>query len=148
MKEKGEKKGRSKLLTIGAVATIAGGAIGIIIAIAAAASIKSGEPLVFPTLIFPPGLQGGLTQFTFAAVAMVSIIGGMDALKRQNFKLALAGAIYAFFCTGIPAIFGIIRHAELAGSFWTILPLFGIIGILAILCVALKHSEFRPGAVG
>ena len=102
MEEKEKKKGRSKLLTAGAVLTITGGVIGVIIAIAAGACAEAGKNLVFPTLVFPPGPQGAVTEFTFAAVAMVAVIGGVDTLKRRNFRLALAGAIYALFCTGIP----------------------------------------------
>ena len=94
------------------------------------------------------GAQAGVTEFTFAAVAMVALLGGIDALKRQNFVFALAGAIYSFFCTGLPAIYGILYHSSLAGSPWAIvLPLVGLIGIVAIICVAARRGEFRPGIV-
>lgn len=141
MEEK-EKKGRSKLLTAGAVLTITGGVIGVIIAIAAGSCAEAGKTLVFPTLVFPPGWEGAVTEFTFAAVAMVAVIGGINALKRQNFRLALAGAIYSLFCTGIPSLLGIIYHADLAGCCGAFLPLLGLIGIAAIAFVSIKHSEF------
>jgi len=141
MEEK-EKKGRSKLLTAGAVLTITGGAIGVIIAIAAGASAEAGKTLVFPTLVFPPGPQGAVTEFTFAAVAMMAVVGGIDALKRRNFRLALAGAIYSLFCTGIPSLLGIIYHADLTGCCGALLPLLGLIGIAAVILVSIKHSEF------
>lgn len=140
--EKDKKIVRSKLLTAGAVLTITGGVIGVIIAIAAAACAEAGKPLVFPTLVFTPGWEGAVTEFTFAAVAMVAVIGGIDALKRRNFRLALAGAIYALFCTGIPGLFGITHRADLAGSPWAFLPLLGAIGILAVIFVSVKHAEF------
>ena len=145
MEEKAEREkkiGKSKLLTAGAVLTITGGVIGVIIAIAAAACAEAGKPLVFPTLVFPPGWEGAITEFTFAAVAMVAVIGGVDALKRRNFRLALAGAIYSLFCTGIPALLGIIHRADLAGSPWAFLPLLGLIGVVAIVFVSIKHAEF------
>jgi len=141
MEEK-EKKGRSKLLTAGAVLTITGGVIGVIIAIAAGACAETGKNLVFPTLVFPTSWEGAVTEFTFAAVAMVAVIGGIDALKRRNFRLALAGAIYSLFCTGIPSLLGIIYRADLACRCWTFLPLLGLIGIAAIVLVSIRHSEF------
>ena len=142
MEGKEKKGGRSKLLTAGAVLTISGGVIGVIIAIAAGACAEAGKPLVFPTLVFPPGWEGAVTEFTFAAVAMVAVIGGVDALKKRNFRLALAGAIYALFCTGIPSLLAIMYHADLAGSPWAFLPLLGLIGVMAIVFVSLKHAEF------
>jgi len=142
MEEKEKRRGRSKLLTAGAVLTITGGVIGVIVAIAAGACAEAGKNLVFPTLIFPPGPQGTVTEFTFAAVAMMAVIGGIDALKRRNFRLALAGAIYALFCTGIPSLLGIIYRADLAGCCGALLPLLGLIGIVAIVFVSIRHSEF------
>jgi len=152
--EEAQKKvageGRSKLLATGGALSIIGGIYGVGLAVMLA--ICGGVP-GFPAATGIAmgsirGAQAGVTEFTFAAVAMVALLGGIDALKRQNFVFALAGAIYSFFCTGLPAIYGILYHSSLAGSPWAIvLPLVGLIGIVAIICVAARRGEFRPGIV-
>ena len=149
--KKVEGEGRSKLLTIGGVLSIIGGIYGVGLAVMLA--LCNGVP-GFPEATSLAmgsirGAQAGVTEFTFAAVAMVALLGGIDALKRRNFVFALAGAIYAFFCTGLPAIYGIFYHSDLAGNPWAIvLPLVGFIGIVAIICVAARRGEFRPGIEG
>ena len=42
------------------------------------------------------------------AMAIVAIIGGMRALRKKNWNLALAGSICAFFCSSPLAIAAII----------------------------------------
>ena len=151
--EEAQKKvegGRSKLLATGGVLSIIGGIYGVGLAIMLA--LCNGVP-GFPEATSLAmgsirGAQAGVTEFTFAAVAMVALLGGIDALKRRNFVFALAGAIYALFCTGLPAVYGILYRSNLAGNPWAIvLPLVGFIGIVAIICVAARRGEFRPGIV-
>ena len=148
--KKVEGEGRSKLLATGGILSIIGGVYGVALAVMLA--ICNGVP-GFPeatglAMGSIRGAQAGVTEFTFAAVAMVALLGGIDALKRRNFVFALAGAIYAFFCTGLPAIYGIFYHNDLAGNLWSIvLPVVGIVGIVAIICVAARRGEFRPGIV-
>jgi len=152
--EEAQKKvageGRSKLLAIGGVLCIIGGIYGVVLAVVLA--IFGGVP-GFPAATGLAmgsirGAQAGVTEFTFAAVAMVALLGGIDALKGQNFAFALAGAIYSVFCTALPAVYSIRYHSSLAGSPWSIiLPLVGLIGIAALLCVAARRGAFRPGIV-
>lgn len=145
--KRGEGGGKSKLLTTGGVLSIIGGIYGVALAVMLA--IFNGVP-GFPeatglAMGSIRGAQAGVTEFTFAAVAMVALLGGIDALKGRNFVFSLAGAIYSFFCTGLPAIYGILYHADLAGNPWSIvLPVVGLIGIVAILCVIARRGEFRP----
>jgi len=144
-------EGRSKLLTTGGVLSIIGGIYGVGLAVMLA--IFGGVP-GFPAVTGLAvgsirGAQAGVTEFTFAAVAMVALLGGIDALKRRNFVFAIAGAIYTFFCTGLPAVYGILYRADLAGNPWGIvLPVVGLVGIVAIICVAARRGEFRPGVEG
>ena len=154
--EEAQKKvageGRSKLLATGGVLSIIGGIYGVGLALVLA--ICNGMP-GFPMITglatgYVKGAHAGVAEFTFAAVAMVALLGGIDALKGRNFSFAIAGAIYAFFCTGLPAIYSILPQSRsaLAGNPWSIvLPLVGLIGIAAIICVAARRGEFRPGIV-
>ena len=150
--EEAQKKvageGRSKLLATGGVLSIIGGIYGVGLALVLA--ICNGMP-GFPMITglamgSVRGAPAGIAEFTFAAVAMVALLGGIDSLKGRNFSFAIAGAIYALFCTGLPAIYSIRYHSALAGSPWSIvLPLVGLVGIAAIICVAARRGEFRPG---
>ncbi len=65
------------------------------------------EAQIYPvTLDFFSALMIGLAVF-FAVVAIVAILGGISALQRKRWGLALAGAIVSVFGTwflGIPAV--------------------------------------------
>ena len=153
--EEAQKKvageGRSKLLATGGVLSIIGGIYGVGLALVLA--IFGGVPgLPAVTGLAVGSIRGApavmIAEFAFAAVAMVALLGGIDSLKGRNFTFALAGAIYALFCTGLPAIYGIRYHSDLAGNPWGIvLPLVGLVGIAAVICVAARRGEFRPGIV-
>jgi len=60
-------------------------------------------------------VMGGL----LALLGIIAVLGGIWALRRRSFGLALAGAV-------------------------CVLPL-GILGILAIVCIALARKEFEAG---
>lgn len=64
-----------------------------------------------------PGL-GGIIGFPIVILGIVAIIGGIFSLVRRVWGLALAGAICALFC-------------------------FNILGILAIIFVAVSKQEFK-----
>jgi len=54
----------------------------------------------------------------FALLAVLSVIGGIFAIRRMAWGLALAGSIAAFFCCFI-------------------------LGIVAIVLIAISHNEFK-----
>lgn len=62
------------------------------------------------------GLLFGLA-LPFALLAILAVIGGIYAIRRKAWGLALAGSISAFFCCFI-------------------------LGIIAIPLIAISHSEF------
>ena len=74
-------------------------------------SIVSDVPQWVPTLLF------GLA-IPFALLALLAVIGGIFALQRKSWGLALAGSISAFFCCFI-------------------------LGIVSIILVAISHHEFK-----
>jgi hypothetical protein len=74
-------------------------------------SIVSGVPQWVPTLLF------GLA-IPFALLALLAVIGGIVAIQRKSWGLALAGSISAFFCCAI-------------------------LGIVSIILVAISRSEFK-----
>ena len=65
----------------------------------------------------------------FLALGVVAIIGGIFAIRRRVWGLALAGAICALFPT--PSIASILNI---------------VFGILAIIFLALSRNEFSAGA--
>jgi hypothetical protein len=77
-----------------------------------------GEALVPTWLIIVEGL--------LLALGIIAIVGGISAIRRRRFGLSLAGAICA-----LPS-----------GIFFPSV----ILGILAIVCVALGRKEFRAKA--
>jgi hypothetical protein len=60
-------------------------------------------------------IMGGL----LVVLGIIAIVGGISAVRKKSFGLSLAGAV-------------------------CVLPL-GILGILAIVCIALARREFEPG---
>jgi hypothetical protein len=92
-----------KPTTAGILSIVAGG-VGVVwgIAFAVGGSLSVGAPLGLP----------GMHNFLIVTVALgllgaTAIVGGIYALQRRNWGLALAGSICSLFClwfVGIPAI--------------------------------------------
>ena len=74
-------------------------------------SIVGNVPQWVPTLLF------GLA-IPFALLAILSVIGGIFAVQRKAWGLALAGSIAAFFCCFI-------------------------FGIISLILVSISHPEFK-----
>jgi hypothetical protein len=64
-----------------------------------------------------PGLLFGLA-IPFALLAILAVIGGIFAIHRKAWGLALAGSISAFFC-------------------------FFLFGVVAIILIAVSHNDFK-----
>jgi hypothetical protein len=74
-------------------------------------SVVGNVPAWVPSLLF------GLA-IPFALLALLAVIGGIFAIQRKVWGLALAGSISAFFCCFI-------------------------LGIIALILVAVSHHEFK-----
>ncbi len=90
--------------TAAGILSICGGAIGVIFGLVTGGFLSHLFFFLHPTII----------------LGTVAIIGGIFALRRENWGLCLAGAICAVF-----------------------VPLAGLLGILSIIFIALSKSEFR-----
>ena len=110
---KEEKKMRKRMRKAGGILTIIGGII-----IVAGVFIATGGPwALIPGPEAPPaGVVAGLI-----ALGVVALIGGIHALRRRRWGLALAGAI----CAALPGM-----------------PL-GLPGIAAIVFISLTKEEFE-----
>jgi hypothetical protein len=109
--------------TAAGILTIIAGFLGLLIGI----GLAVGFGIVGIMIGMIPGFPGGGLLVLFAIpgiiLSIVAIVGGIYALKRRLWGLALAGAICALLFT---------------------LPLLGwILGILAIIFVALGKGEFE-----
>ena len=108
----------------GGVCGIVAGAIGILAGSAIGIFFGTCWPLLTPHM--NPWMLGGfdLLGWPFVILGIVAIVGGIFAIQRRLWGLALAGSICAVL----------------------ILPAF-ILGVLAVVFVALGRSEFeRPAA--
>ena len=108
----------------GGVCGIVAGALGILAGSAIGLFFGMSWPLRMPDLI--PWMFGGfdLLGWPFVILGIVAIVGGIFAIQRRLWGLALAGSICAVL----------------------ILPAF-ILGALSVIFVALGRSEFeRPAA--
>jgi hypothetical protein len=88
-------------------------------------------------------------------LGVIAIVGGIYALRRRIWKLALAGSICAFVVPVIVVTSGMIIIAaglsegspltipEILASIWYLIVGFGIPGILAIIFVIRGKREFR-----
>jgi hypothetical protein len=120
---------RSQLLTAGGVLSIVGGTFEMIFgAVITALTMKGVIPGVFHLPWWMPGERFEIhimPSFTYLGVPLlvlgiIAIVGGVSALRRKSFGLSLAGAICA-----VPTF------------------ILGILGILAVIFVALSKREFR-----
>ena len=118
--------GRSQLLTAGGILSIVGGTFEMFFgAVITVLTMKGVIPGVFHMPWWMPGERFEIhimPSFTYLGVTLlvlgiVAIVGGVSALRRKSFGLSLAGAICA-----LPA------H---------------ILGLLAVIFVALRKREFR-----
>jgi hypothetical protein len=121
---------RSGLLTAGGVLSIVAGALHIIVVLVlaglAAAGLIWGGFHPFPYipwmqehlgLLIPAGLIG--VGVFLLALAIVAVVGGVFALRRKSFGMALAGAICALLGPTI------------------------LLGVLAVIFVAASRREFE-----
>jgi hypothetical protein len=130
---------RGGLLTAGGVLSIIAGAfrvirgVGIAVLCATGCLMKIGELPFFQDHGFPFGAEsvpgviltwlsvnGIVIGIILGVLGIVSIAGGISAIRRSSFGLSLAGAICAF----IP---------------------FNLLGLLAVIFVSLSKREFRAG---
>ena len=120
---------RSELLTAGGVLSIIAGAVEVIAVLVlaglAATRLIWGGSYPFPPMPYGPGHVIQILPLAliplgvfFLGLGVVAVIGGVYALRRKSFGMALAGAICA-----LPMI---------------------ILGILAVIFVALSRKEFGP----
>ena len=118
--------GRSQLLTAGGILSIVGGTFEMFFgAVITVLTMKGVIPGVFHMPWWMPGERFEIhimPSFTYLGVPLlvlviVAIVGGVSALRRKSFGLSLAGAICA-----LPS------H---------------ILGLLAVIFVALRKREFR-----
>jgi hypothetical protein len=99
--------------TVAGILSIVAGAIELLGGIAI-----GGVAAFLTTFLRFPGL-GGIFGFPLMALGIVAIIGGIYSLGRRSWGLALAGAICSLF-----------------------LPHISVLGILAIIFVAISKKEF------
>lgn len=121
-------EGRSGLLTAGGVLGIVGGAFGVLYALVVIGEwvyqlTDSGSSLSDEaswTLV-----ANGIAGIAFLLFATLELVGGISALKKRRFKLALFGAICGILC--LPSL---------------------LFGILATIFIALSKSEFKEAPTG
>ncbi len=103
--------------TTAGILSIVSGAVGLLLGIGLAVGLGMLGPT---TGIIPGALGGALIGIPGIIIGIVAIVGGIYALRRRVWGLALAGAICAF-----------------------LVPLTFILGILAIIFVAMGKREFE-----
>jgi hypothetical protein len=115
---------------------------GMIVALGIGPAFTSDEPILLMILIF-----FGIPSIMFGILA---IVGGIYALRRRRWALALAGSICAL-------IFGIIANyivLGMTGAWLSLVPssellavlpfvVFGLLGMLALIFVILGKREFE-----
>lgn len=101
-------------IVAGAVGVLAGSAIGIFF------GVSSSWPWLMPHMNPWPFSGFGLLGWPLLILGIVAIIGGIFAIQRRHWGLALAGAICAVL----------------------ILPAF-LLGVVSVVFVALSRSEFE-----
>lgn len=104
---------------------------------------------------------GNFTYVVLVAIVIapgMAIVGGVYALRRRRWGLALAGSIFTLLSCTILGIFGIIFFlgavadnsditqsavTALAIGIIVIVAIFGILGLLSLLLVILGKREFK-----
>ena len=160
----------SRWLTAGGILSIVAGAFEIIgggamVALAVspdAQYVLLGAP--FSRVLLPSRVDPTVRSLIIVGVSMlvlgtIAVVGGVSAARRKRFGLSLAGAV----CALPSAIFGLSLTAALnaypalelvengllllPGRIFCALPS-AILGILAVIFVALSRREFRVGSYG
>jgi predicted small integral membrane protein len=145
---------RSRLLTAGGILSIIGGALavmaggaGVGLNIANMDMVARMTPPSMYTEIYTGMIRGMILAASFFAVGIVAILGGESAIKRKNFGLSLAGAICAL---SLMTLGWYIVGSAPAGMFFSqplAMAISGIalviLGILAVIFIALRKREFR-----
>jgi hypothetical protein len=151
---------RSGLLTAGGILSIIAGTFeviggGALVALVVSPAVQ--HALLYPLVlgIYPPVWPVMPTWLIYVGAALlvlgaIAIVGGVSATRRKRFGRSLAGAICALpsvifglsLAGAIPALSSVILDLRLAGAIFCTLPS-GILGILAVILVALGKKEFR-----
>lgn len=111
-------KGRSGILTAGGILGIIGGTIGLLYALALASgfiieitdsgsSLSNDDPW--------DTASKGIAAMVFIFLATMELVGGILALKRKRFKLALFGAVCGIICVS-SMLLGILATIFIATS--------------------------------
>jgi MFS family permease len=106
-----EAKKEGKWSLIGGILCVISGIIGIILGAVllgmfALASTASGDDEA--EFFIAAGTLVGVCGAVLLVPAILAILGGIFAIKRRKFGLALVGGIFAIFCGGILGIIGLI----------------------------------------
>jgi len=91
---------------------------------------------VFYVFIMDGGLESMTVVIAYVSIASLALMGGIFALKRKNWGLALAGSIAV--CAG--SIYLLIRTSK---SFFELPVVFAWIGIPAVILIAFSYNEFK-----
>jgi len=80
-----------------------------------------------------------------AVVGIMPIVGGIYALRRRIWGLALAGSIFALIAPVIPValLLTAVAEADSPAVFAIIASPFGILGLLALIFVIRGRREFK-----
>jgi hypothetical protein len=137
---------RTRKPTAAGILCIVTGAIGMI-------------PVIWVALLFALAGEGWARAFgaLLIVVGVIPIVGGIYALRRKVWRLALAGAIFALIVPVIFVTFAILLLAaglsegmsplptipEILARIWYLIVGLGIPGVLAIVFVSFGKREFK-----
>ena len=139
---------RSGLLTAGGILCIVGGAFAVIsVVLAVDILISNIESLSWdwvPIYNRARAIRSIIVATSVFALGIVTIVGGVSAMRRKKFGLSLAGAI-CFALTPPVAFSETFSESFFSKSLAELVWVWGwmILGILAVIFVVLGKREFR-----
>ena len=137
---------RRRLLTAGGILCIVGGAFAVIsVVLAVDILISNIESLSWdwvPRYNHACAIRSIIVATSVFALGIVTLVGGVSAMRRKKFGLSLAGAI----CFALTPLVGFGEdlvgfNLSLVGLVWV--SGWMILGILAVIFVVLGKREFR-----
>ena len=100
------------MLTAGGILAITAGAVGLLIAIGYSLQLASSSYLWDDHL--QQAILWAIAFFALGALAALAVMGGILALRREQYRLALAGTACGILCP--PFLFGILATAFISVS--------------------------------